>query len=72
MERATVLRSLKLAEWHIAAGQRDIARQRALITRIASVGHDTTVAERLLRTLEESQRLHFADRNRLRRALGLA
>ena len=72
MERAAILRSLELAEWHIAAGERQIARQRELIRRIASVGRDTRFAEDLLRKLEKSQALHFAERNRLRRTVGLA
>lgn len=62
--RATMvkLESLRLyldrAERHAAHGRQAIARQRSLISRLRKDGHDTQLAESILRTMVETQALH--------------
>lgn len=65
MDKATLQRYLAKAEERVVLGEEHIARQRAVLARLAGDGHDTTRAEELLRTYEESQALHVADRDRL-------
>lgn len=45
---------LALAQRHVCDGERRVADQAARITRLAAAGHDTAVAEALLRTMEET------------------
>jgi CRP-like cAMP-binding protein len=56
------LESLRLyldkAERHAAHGREMIARQRALVARLRNDGHDTLLAESILRTMIETQALH--------------
>ena len=69
MDRTMLLDHLAQAERHVAQGDGHILRQRALIDRLHRDGHETSVAEDLLRRFEEIQRMHIADRDRLRREL---
>ncbi|MER2265271.1 hypothetical protein [Methylobacterium oxalidis] len=45
---------LALADRHIAEGERRISDQIALVAILVEGGHDTTQAERLLRTFEDT------------------
>jgi hypothetical protein len=69
MERATILASLALAEKQIGEGERQLRLQRELIAELQRSGRDATAAEALLKSSEQNQRLHFADRSRLLREL---
>jgi hypothetical protein len=60
---------LARAERHVAQGEQHILRQRELIDALQRKGDDTSLAEDLLRRFEETQRMHIADRDRLRSAL---
>jgi hypothetical protein len=58
---------LEQAERHVLLGMRHVMRQRELIQRLESGGHDTREANRLLRQFEDLLELHIHDRDRLRR-----
>jgi hypothetical protein len=60
---------LAMAERYVVDGERHVDRQRELIGELKRDGHDTVLATQLLRSLEESQALHIADRDRLRKVL---
>jgi hypothetical protein len=62
---------LAAAERHIEEAERHILCQRGLVAQMEREGHDTTVANRLLRRFEEMLCMHIADRERLRKELGL-
>ena len=49
---------LQMAERHVLAGERQLARQREIIAWLKEHGHPTVEAERLLTNLDDSQRLH--------------
>jgi len=49
-----------LAGRHVTVGLDHLARQRALIVKLQSDGHDTSEARELLQVLEQSQALHIA------------
>lgn len=72
MERARLLEHLAHAEGHALMGERDIARQRAVIAQLQRDGHDTSAARKLLATFESVQAMHLADLERLRRAIAQA
>ena len=61
-----------LAERHVAQGQKNVANQRKLLVRLEAHGHieQATEARTLLAQFEETQALHIADRDRLRKELG--
>ncbi len=67
-----LLEHLAKAERHVEIGERDLAKQRALIDELRRDGHDTRAAEKLLATFEEVQKLHVADRERIRAELARA
>jgi hypothetical protein len=71
MDREMLQRHLKQTEDHIALSDKHIAEQRALIARLEHGGlrDDATAAKELLFQLQDTRRLHFADRERLQRAL---
>lgn len=69
MERAVLLRHLAQAERHIAEGEQRLIHQRAVIRELEQDGHRTGSARALLAALEQTQALHFADRERLRAEL---
>jgi hypothetical protein len=52
-------RQLARAKHHSAKGRETIARQRALILRLEKHGHDTSVAEEVLRTMLHTQDLQY-------------
>jgi hypothetical protein len=61
---------LQQTEQNIAQGNRHVAEQHALVARLEQQGHDAASARALLALLEESLRLHMAERDRLLRELG--
>lgn len=63
--------NLALAERHIGQGFGIIARQRELIAALERGGHATEDAINLLADFEDIQALHVADRDRLRKELGI-
>jgi hypothetical protein len=71
MDRATLEEHLALAAAHVAAGERLVARQRELVAQLERDGHDTLEATKVLNQLEQLQALYIADRDRLRKELGL-
>lgn len=56
---------LRAAERHVAVGENCIARQQAALARLRRLGSDLREATRLLALLQDIQRLHVADRDRL-------
>jgi hypothetical protein len=71
MDRAILEEHLELAERHVAAGEQIVARQRAVVAQLAHDGHDIGEATRLLDQFEQVQASYIADRDRLRKELGL-
>jgi hypothetical protein len=69
MDRAMLLDHLDQAEGHVTQGEQHIAAVRERIAELTRDGHDTTLATDLLATLEESQALHVAGRDRIRAEL---
>jgi len=67
MRRELVRQHLEQAERHVSEGMRHVERQRELIERLESGGHDTREAIRLLRQFEDLLELHIHDRDRLRK-----
>ena len=57
------------AEVHVAGGERLLEQQRASIEQRRRDGRNVELATRLLAEMEETQRLHVNDRDRLRREL---
>jgi hypothetical protein len=57
----------------VQEAKRNVANQRKLLASLEADGHTERAAEaqRLLGQFEESQALHIADRDRLRKELGL-
>ena len=72
MDQAMIRRHLAQAERHVAEGEAHLARQRALIRKLERDGHGSRAARRFLRSLEETQALHEADRDRARMELRCA
>lgn len=60
---------LALAERHVAQGRKHLASQMQVIIDLENSGHDTAVARRLLVSFEDAQRMHIADRDRLKKEL---
>ncbi len=69
MDRTILLDHLALAERHVAEGRRHLASQKQVIVRLENGGHDATEARRLLLNFEDVQRMHVADRDRLKKEL---
>ena len=69
MNRLLALEHLAQAERHVAEGERHIIEQRARIAEAERGGLNTTIAKELLRTFEQTQALHLADRERVRAEL---
>ena len=69
MDRELILQHLKQAERHVAEGERVLEHQRTVIDHLRRDGGGDPMidaAERLLHSFEEVQRMHLADRDRLR------
>ena len=71
MDWATLEWQLLQAERHVSEGESHVARVRAVIAERQHQGLDVREATDLLRQFEELQATHIADRNRLRKGLGL-
>jgi hypothetical protein len=71
MDRAILKRDLSRAERHVAASEHHVARQRLVVAERQQDGFDAGEASRLLHQFAELLSLHIAERNRLRRELGL-
>jgi hypothetical protein len=69
MDKDVAQQRLAQVERHVALGDRHIENQCKLIAKLARLSRDTNQTELLLRTLEDTQRLHLADRDRLRKEL---
>jgi hypothetical protein len=70
MEKRTIERRLRSAICRILEGQERLVRQRKKIRQLARCGRDITRGLRLLGTLEATQELYLAHRDRLVKALG--
>jgi hypothetical protein len=66
MDRAMLQKRLAEAERRVAEGEALLARQRALIRKLERDGHGSRAARVFLRSLEETQALHLANRDRVR------
>jgi hypothetical protein len=69
MSRARIEQRLTQVEENIARETRNIARHRELLSELEGDGVDTMALRRLLDTVEETRRLHMAERERLEREL---
>jgi hypothetical protein len=67
MNREFVEMALAQVERHVARGEIIIARQRATIVAAERIGRDVALCKEFLSVFEESQRLHIAHRDRLRK-----
>lgn len=65
MDRAMLERHLRTARDHVELGEQHVTRQRELVAELDRDGHDTAMARTLLRTFEDMQATHVADRDRL-------
>jgi len=71
IERAMWEEHLALAERHIVQGARTVARQRRIVADLERDGHDAAMARALLGQFQHLLDLHIADRDRIRKELGL-
>ena len=69
MKRQMIVEHLQLAERHVAAGEKIISRQKALIMELERDSHDTATAKQLLVQFVELQAMHEADVARLSQEL---
>jgi hypothetical protein len=69
MNLTTLKQHRELAEEHLAAARRHIARQRRLILDLEGAGQDTTEVRRLLAELETAQALHITHQEKKLRVL---
>jgi hypothetical protein len=60
-----ILERLSAARRHVRTSERNIARQRKVVSELERDGHVSLEAKRLLARFEELQELHIADRDRL-------
>ena len=69
MDRAQILAYLQAAEEHISNGARQIVERRDLVFRLKSAGIASSDEIVFLREMENTQRKHIAERDRLRAEL---
>jgi hypothetical protein len=69
MNRDFVERALAQAERHVAEGKVILARQRAAIAASELIGGNVARFKEFRSVFEDSQRVHVADRDRLRKDL---
>ena len=69
MDRVVIKDHLALAQRHVVQGRRHIARQKQIIVTLRKGGHDTAMARSLLINFEDAQKMHIADRDRLKKEL---
>jgi hypothetical protein len=66
MDRETLVRTIKVANRHVAEGKQHVARQREIVAELKrGGGPDLLIAENLLHEFEVSLALHMDDRDRL-------
>jgi hypothetical protein len=65
VDRTMASEHLKLAERHVAEGQRRVNTQLALVARLEQEGHSTQEATTLLYRLEETLALQVRTRDRI-------
>jgi hypothetical protein len=58
-------------EAHVARADRQVVKQRWTVARLERDGKDTTAARAVLTQFEETRKKYIAERDRLRRRLGL-
>ena len=66
-KRQLLEQNLAAAERHVVEGERLLEKQRASIEQRRLDGFDVELATQLLNEMEYTQRMHIADRDRLRR-----
>ena len=71
MDRAMLAEHLVQAECHIVLGESHLERQRGVVAEYRRQGLNATEAVDLLKRFEKLQAMHVADRDRLRKELGL-
>jgi len=71
MNRAMLEDHLAATEQLLAEVERHVAYLRELVDQMERDGHDTARETRLLKEFEEVLAVHIADRDRLRKELGL-
>jgi hypothetical protein len=67
MSREFVEMALAQVERHVARGETILALQRATIVAAERIGRNVALCKEFLSVFEESQRLHIAHRDRLRK-----
>jgi hypothetical protein len=72
MDRAVWQEHLAQTEWHIVEAEKRVARQREIVAELERDGHRATAARGLLAAFERLLAMHLADRQRLRRELGVS
>jgi hypothetical protein len=71
MDRELLEKGLAKAEQCVAAAERHLANQLEFVARLERDGHDPSQAMQMLQQFQKLQALHIADRDRLRKELGL-
>jgi len=69
MDRELLKQHLQETEKRVAASEKLIADQQALIARLEDRGYDTAQSKTTLAYLEKLRELHIADRDRLARVI---
>jgi hypothetical protein len=72
MDRAVWQEHLAQIERQIVEAEKRVARQREIVEQLEGDGHRATAARGLLAAFERLLAMHLADRQRLRRELGLS
>lgn len=65
MKPAKIRRNLQQAEAHVRRAAEHIATQKRIVAELEASGHGTGIARDLLKTFEEVEQTHIADRDRL-------
>ena len=66
MDTQLLRQRLEEAERHVDEGKRLLRKQCQIILELEIDGHDSSRARALLHTLEQTQIMHIADRDRIR------
>ena len=65
MDRALLERNLAVAEKHVLRGEEHVRQQRELVAQLERDGHDALLSREILKTFEQSLRMHVENRDRL-------
>ena len=71
MDRKGLQERLEQTELNVSEGKRHVARLRELVAVLQREGQDIQLAMRLLQQFEQRAAAHIAERDRLRKELGL-